>query len=123
MYKNSWYCFKYGERKRQSDDLLYRFGLILKELLVFLFFSPSLFLFTILCIPVLNVNNKMNNFLSFFVSVPPNIDDSLSSTDVIVREGANVKLNCHASGSPPPSVKWRRDDGTKININKSLSGK
>lgn len=54
--------------------------------------------------------------------VPPNIDDSLSSSDVIVREGANVSLTCNASGSPTPSVKWKRDDGTKININKSLSG-
>ncbi|KAK6624721.1 hypothetical protein RUM44_011580 [Polyplax serrata] len=53
--------------------------------------------------------------------VPPNIDDSLSSSDVIVREGANVTLMCHASGSPAPSVKWKRDDGAKININKSLS--
>ncbi|PSN53843.1 Lachesin, partial [Blattella germanica] len=53
--------------------------------------------------------------------VPPNIDDSLSSSDVIVREGANVTLTCHATGSPPPSVKWKRDDGSKITINKSLS--
>jgi len=56
------------------------------------------------------------------VSVPPNIDDSLSSSDVIVREGSNITLTCHASGSPDPTVKWKRDDGTKININKSLAG-
>nr|CAD7259394.1 unnamed protein product [Timema shepardi] len=53
--------------------------------------------------------------------VPPNIDDSLSSSDVIVREGANVTLTCHATGSPGPSVKWKRDDGTKIAVNKTLS--
>lgn len=56
------------------------------------------------------------------VTVPPNIDDSQSSSDVIVREGANVTLTCHATGSPPPSVKWKRDDGSKIAINKSLTG-
>ncbi|KAG8229139.1 hypothetical protein J437_LFUL009728 [Ladona fulva] len=58
---------------------------------------------------------------SGFAPLPPNIDDNLSSSDVIVREGANVTLNCHASGSPPPSVRWKRDDGNKIAINKSLT--
>ncbi|XP_026683177.1 neuronal growth regulator 1-like, partial [Diaphorina citri] len=53
------------------------------------------------------------------VVVPPNIDDSLSSSDVIVREGANVTLSCHATGSPPPVIKWKRDDIAKININKT----
>uniref|UniRef100_A0A8D9AQU8 Neurotrimin n=1 Tax=Cacopsylla melanoneura TaxID=428564 RepID=A0A8D9AQU8_9HEMI len=53
------------------------------------------------------------------VVVPPNIDDSLSSSDVIVREGANVTLSCHASGSPPPVIKWKRDDVAKINVNKT----
>ncbi|XP_022920985.1 neurotrimin-like isoform X2 [Onthophagus taurus] len=55
------------------------------------------------------------------VVVPPNIDDSLSSSDVIVREGANETLTCKATGSPQPSVKWKRDDNTKIIINKTLS--
>ncbi|KAL3289563.1 hypothetical protein HHI36_022980 [Cryptolaemus montrouzieri] len=60
----------------------------------------------------------MNEFL--VVSVPPNIDDSLSSSDVIVREGANETLTCKATGFPKPSVKWKRDDNSKITINKSL---
>ncbi|KAI5692246.1 hypothetical protein M8J75_006901 [Diaphorina citri] len=55
-------------------------------------------------------------------SLPPNIDDSLSSSDVIVREGANVTLSCHATGSPPPVIKWKRDDIAKININKTHAG-
>lgn len=63
----------------------------------------------------------LNSFLIF--SVPPNIDDSLSSSDVIVREGSNITLKCRAHGSPQPTIKWKRDDGSKININKSLSGK
>lgn len=54
--------------------------------------------------------------------VPPNIDDSLSSSDVIVREGSNITLKCRAHGSPQPTIKWKRDDSSKININKSLSG-
>lgn len=58
----------------------------------------------------------------FFFLVPPNIDDSLSSSDVIVREGANETLTCKATGSPQPNVKWKRDDNSKITINKTLSG-
>lgn len=62
------------------------------------------------------------NIFEFLPTVPPNIDDSLSSSDVIVREGSNVTLRCRATGSPMPTVKWKRDDNAKININKSLIG-
>lgn len=55
-------------------------------------------------------------------TVPPSIDDSLSSSDVIVREGSNVTLRCRAAGSPTPMVKWKRDSMEKIAINKSLVG-
>lgn len=66
---------------------------------------------------------KFSSILVFSFSVPPNIDDSLSSSDVIVREGTNITLKCRAHGSPQPTIKWKRDDNSKININKSLSGK
>lgn len=80
--------------------------------------------------------NKICLFLNYFFefwtnlrsnvrsssTVPPNIDDSLSSSDVIVREGSNVTLKCRAHGSPQPTIKWKRDDSQRININKSLSG-
>lgn len=56
-------------------------------------------------------------------AVPPNIDDALTSSDVIVREGDNVTLRCKAKGSPEPSIKWKRDDNHKIVINKTLEGK
>lgn len=56
-------------------------------------------------------------------AVPPNIDDSTTSSDVIVREGANVTLRCKATGSPEPSIKWRRDDNSKISLAKNLNGK
>nr|CAH7755429.1 unnamed protein product [Callosobruchus chinensis] len=58
-----------------------------------------------------------------FVTVPPNIDDSRSSSDVIVREGSNETLTCKATGFPTPSVKWKRDDNSKITINKTLQGR
>lgn len=47
-----------------------------------------------------------NNFL--LVLVPPNIEDSLTSTDIVAREGSNVTLKCKATGSPTPSLKWKR---------------
>ncbi|KAL1493396.1 hypothetical protein ABEB36_011457 [Hypothenemus hampei] len=54
------------------------------------------------------------------VVVPPNIDDSVSSSDVIVREGSNETLTCKATGFPEPSVKWKRDGNSKISLNKTL---
>lgn len=54
--------------------------------------------------------------------MPPSISDSLSSSDAIVREGANVSLTCHVDGYPKPEIKWKRDDGLQININKTLTG-
>ncbi|KAK0076365.1 hypothetical protein PV325_005504, partial [Microctonus aethiopoides] len=51
---------------------------------------------------------------------PPNIDDSQSSSDAIVRENANVTLTCKATGSPTPSIRWKRDDNEKIVINKTF---
>uniref|UniRef100_A0A1A9V7E4 Ig-like domain-containing protein n=1 Tax=Glossina austeni TaxID=7395 RepID=A0A1A9V7E4_GLOAU len=53
-------------------------------------------------------------------TVPPNIDDALTSSDVIIREGDNVTLRCKAKGSPEPSIKWKRDDGLKIVISKTM---
>lgn len=61
-------------------------------------------------------------FFKYNFAVPPNIEDSLTSTDVVVREGANVTLKCRATGSPIPSVKWKRDDNSKISISKAMSG-
>ncbi|KAL1377234.1 hypothetical protein pipiens_016406, partial [Culex pipiens pipiens] len=69
----------------------------------------------------INTVTAKTQFGYLHVVVPPNIDDSLSSSDVIVREGSNVTLKCRATGSPLPAVKWKRDDNSKIAINKSLS--
>ncbi|KAK9890425.1 hypothetical protein WA026_010514 [Henosepilachna vigintioctopunctata] len=68
----------------------------------------------------INTANAKTQFGYLHVVVPPNIDDSLSSSDVIVREGANETLTCKATGFPKPSVKWKRDDNSKITINKTL---
>ncbi|XP_014239297.1 lachesin-like isoform X4 [Cimex lectularius] len=51
------------------------------------------------------------------VVVPPSIVDKETSTDMVVRESANVTLTCKAQGYPEPYVMWRREDGEDINYN------
>uniref|UniRef100_A0A0A9VWP6 Lachesin n=1 Tax=Lygus hesperus TaxID=30085 RepID=A0A0A9VWP6_LYGHE len=48
------------------------------------------------------------------VVVPPDILDTGTSTDMVVREGSNVSFQCAASGSPPPSITWRKENGEPI---------
>ncbi|VDI73131.1 opioid binding protein/cell adhesion molecule-like [Mytilus galloprovincialis] len=42
------------------------------------------------------------------VLVPPKINVSLSSGDIIAREGDTVTLTCNVSGIPAPTVHWYR---------------
>lgn len=35
---------------------------------------------------------------------------------MVVREGANVSLQCAATGFPPPKITWKREDKGKITI-------
>jgi hypothetical protein len=51
------------------------------------------------------------------VTVPPTIVDRDTSTDMVVRETANVTLMCKATGYPEPYVMWRREDGEDIIYN------
>ncbi|KAK3910335.1 Opioid-binding protein/cell adhesion molecule-like protein [Frankliniella fusca] len=71
----------------------------------------------------INTANAKTQIGYLHVVVPPSISDTQSSSDVIVRENANVSLSCAASGSPDPVVKWKRADNSTININKTLAGK
>lgn len=57
-------------------------------------------------------------------SVPPDIINEESSTDIAVQEGEDATLVCKATGHPPPRVVWRREDGENILMKKSgISGK
>lgn len=59
----------------------------------------------------------------FYPTVPPDISDDSTSTDMVVREGSNVSLRCEATGSPKPNITWRREDGELISLGKNLEGK
>ncbi|XP_054712957.1 lachesin-like [Uloborus diversus] len=50
------------------------------------------------------------------VVVPPKLIENMTSSDTDVREGTDVSLKCHASGSPPPQIKWRREDDKDITL-------
>ncbi|KAL5279051.1 LSAMP.2 family protein [Megaselia abdita] len=50
------------------------------------------------------------------VVVPPDILDYPTSTDMVVREGSNVTLKCAATGSPEPTITWRRENQELIEL-------
>ncbi|KAL1508989.1 hypothetical protein ABEB36_003798 [Hypothenemus hampei] len=50
------------------------------------------------------------------VVVPPDILDYATSSDIMVREGANVHLHCVAKGFPTPSIIWKRETGDLITL-------
>ena len=55
-------------------------------------------------------------------AVPPDILDYPTSTDMVVREGTNVTLRCAATGSPQPTVTWRREGGESIPLGSGQEG-
>ena len=63
----------------------------------------------------------MDIYPFFCISVPPKIEDSMSSGDKVRTEGSNVTLECAAHGSPKPTVTWKREDGLDITIDRSLN--
>lgn len=54
--------------------------------------------------------------------MPPDIVDYQTSTDMVVREGSNVTLRCGATGSPPPVMTWRRENGEPISLSNGVEG-
>ncbi|XP_050724957.1 neurotrimin-like isoform X2 [Eriocheir sinensis] len=58
----------------------------------------------------MNTDPMINQKGFLQVVVPPDIDDSAWTGDLVVREGTNVSLECKARGYPPPTVTWRRED-------------
>lgn len=56
------------------------------------------------------------------VAVPPDILDYPTSTDMVVREGNNVTLQCVATGFPPPTIVWKREQGEPIVLGNGEEG-
>jgi hypothetical protein len=54
------------------------------------------------------------------VSVPPDITDEETSSDITVQEGENATLVCRATGHPVPRILWRREDGESLVLRKGL---
>lgn len=42
---------------------------------------------------------------------------------MVVKEGSNVTFKCSATGSPPPSITFRREDGEPIKLPGGIEGK
>ncbi|XP_055387123.1 neurotrimin-like [Condylostylus longicornis] len=64
--------------------------------------------------------DPMKNQVGYLdVVVPPDILDYPSSSDMVIREGSNVTLKCAATGSPLPTITWRREDGSTIPLSES----
>lgn len=63
-----------------------------------------------------------SKLLLLLFSVPPDIIDDQTSTDMVAREGSNVTLSCAATGSPAPNITWRREDGQKILLENGHKG-
>lgn len=61
--------------------------------------------------------------MMIFFSVPPDIDDEASSGEVLMKEGEDASLRCVASGTPPPTIVWRREDSRHFRINNQTLGK
>lgn len=56
-------------------------------------------------------------------TVPPDILDFPTSTDMVVREGSNVSLVCAARGSPTPIITWRRENNSPFTVGAGPEGK
>lgn len=50
--------------------------------------------------------------VDFLVTVPPKIDYVAPSTRVDVSKGSSIKLECRATGNPPPKIYWTRKVNT-----------
>ncbi|XP_024937931.1 lachesin isoform X2 [Cephus cinctus] len=50
------------------------------------------------------------------VLIPPDIMDDESADGLVAHEGGNIKLQCVATGTPKPTVTWKREDGANITL-------
>ncbi|KAJ3623040.1 hypothetical protein MTP99_019298 [Tenebrio molitor] len=71
-----------------------------------------------------NTNPMISQVGYLQVVVPPNIIDAESTqSTVAIRENQNISLTCKADGFPTPKIKWRREDGQGISVERRKKGK
>lgn len=58
----------------------------------------------------------------FFFAVPPRIHYVSHNAPLDVHQGANVRLECRASGNPVPTVAWTRKNNVLPSGERSVSG-
>jgi len=61
------------------------------------------------CQIIVGINNKVAESVNLKVYEPPVIHDN-STRSVVVNAGEKAELECGATGSPKPSISWRRAD-------------
>lgn len=89
-----------------------------------LFFSARTCCFPTISL-IISTSNALyyRSFAHLYTTVPPDILDYPTSTDMVVREGSNVTLKCAATGSPEPTITWRRENGVAIELANGTEGK
>lgn len=89
-------------------------------------FRLQMGLFQILGTSIYLANNSRALIVHYLTriifTVPPDILDYESSSDMVVREGSNVTFKCAASGSPAPTITWRKESGDPIAISGEREG-
>ena len=46
----------------------------------------------------------------------PTFNDSGTSNEVTIKEGEDAHLSCSATGTPPPTILWKREDFRLIRV-------
>lgn len=121
--------------KNRNDQVFISTGtsLVLKESRFALLYDGASATFTVLikdlqesdagtyqCEVVLSVNNKISAESILLVREPPVITDN-STQAIVTTEGESVKMECYASGYPPPKIVWRRENNALLPTGKFKS--
>lgn len=51
---------------------------------------------------------RLDQYLFFFISVPPSIQIIPPNGQITTRKGGPVSFECRANGNPPPTVQWSK---------------
>lgn len=68
---------------------------------------------TYACEVVLSVNNKISMETHLSVRQPPIITDN-STQSIVTTEGEPIRMECFATGFPPPKIVWRRENNALL---------